>query len=251
MCGRMVLTRTAHEIAEAFDAERVSGDCELGPRYNVAPSQDILAVRGEPNGERSLSFLHWGLIPGWARERWVGYRMINARSETAAEKPSFRKAMRVRRCIVPIDGFYEWQVPNGVLAEEPAPNSEQPGLPIGRGTTRKPVKIPHFFRHRAGALMAIAGLWETWTDRSTGEVVESCTLLTTEANADVHPVHHRMPVFLAAADYRTWLDPDSSDLEPLKALMVPAPAGYLEAIRVGTRVNNPRNEDASCIEPAR
>ena len=99
--------------------------------------------------------------------------------------------------------------------------------------------------------MAIAGLWETWTDRSTGEVVESCTLLTTEANADVHPVHHRMPVFLAAADYRTWLDPDSSDLEPLKALMVPAPAGYLEAIRVGTRVNNPRNEDASCIEPAR
>ncbi|HIF98067.1 MAG TPA: SOS response-associated peptidase [Myxococcales bacterium] len=250
MCGRMVLTRTAHEIAEVFETAQSPGDWELGPRYNVAPSQNILAIRGEPDGGRSLSLLHWGLIPAWAKERSVGYRMINARSETAAEKPSFRKAMRARRCIVPIDGFYEWQSPGAVGAAGAGASPGQTELPIQGQTTPKPVKTPHFFRRPTGSPMAIAGLWESWTDRITGEVVESCTLLTTEANADVRPVHHRMPVFLAAADHARWLDPNLSDTEPLQSLLMPAPPGYLKAIRVGTRVNNPRNEDPRCIEPA-
>jgi putative SOS response-associated peptidase YedK len=244
----MVLTRTAHEIAEFFETVQGPGDCELGPRYNVAPSQNVLAIRGGPDGGRSLSLLHWGLIPAWAKERSVGYRMINARSETAAEKPSFRTAMRARRCIVPIDGFYEWQSPGDAEGAGRGPSSIK--LPIRGQTTRKPVKIPHFFRCPTGSPMAVAGLWESWTDRTTGEVVESCALLTTEANADVRPVHHRMPVFLAAADHATWLDPDLSDTEQLQPLLIPAQPGYLEAIRVGTRVNNPRNEDPRCIEPA-
>ena len=238
MCGRMVLTRTAHELGEIFDAEPDAPDCELGPRYNVAPSQDVLALRGGSGGGRALARLHWGLIPSWARERAVGYRMINARSETAAEKPSFRKALRARRCIVPADGFYEWQ----------SPSEEDPRF--GNRPKRKPTKIPHFFRNPAGRTLAIAGLWESWTDTGTGEVVESCTLLTTEANDDVRPVHHRMPVFLDAKDYAVWLDPDLSDIEPLQALMVPAPDGLLEATRVSVWVNNPRNEDARCIEAA-
>ena len=183
-----------------------------------------------------LARLHWGLIPSWAKERAVGYRMINARSETAGEKPSFRKALRTRRCIVPADGFYEWQPPR-----------EEPGK-FGDRAKRKPVKIPHFFRDPVGHILAIAGLWESWTDPGTGEVVESCTLLTTEANDDVRPVHHRMPVFLAPSDYAVWLDPGLSDVEPLRSLMVPAPVGLLECIRVSTRVNNPRNEDPRCIE---
>jgi putative SOS response-associated peptidase YedK len=173
MCGRMVLTRTAHELGEIFDAEPDAPDWELGPRYNVAPSQDVLALRSGSDGGRVLARLHWGLIPSWARERAVGYRMINARSETAAEKPSFRKALRARRCIVPADGFYEWQSPNE--------GDEQ----FGNRPKGKPTKIPHFFRNPAGRTLAIAGLWESWTDPSTGEVVESCTLLTTEANHDV------------------------------------------------------------------
>ncbi|HIL02571.1 MAG TPA: SOS response-associated peptidase [Myxococcales bacterium] len=238
MCGRMVLTRTAHELGEIFDAEPEAPDCELGPRYNVAPSQDVLALRGGSGGGRVLARLHWGLIPSWARERAVGYRMINARSETAAEKPSFRKALGARRCIVPADGFYEWQ----------SPSEEDPR--IGNRPKGKPTKIPHFFRNPAGRTLAIAGLWESWTDSGTGEVVESCTLLTTEANDDVRPVHHRMPVFLDAKDYAAWLDPDLSDIEPLQALMVPAPVGLLEATRVSVWVNNPRNEDARCIEAA-
>ena len=230
MCGRMVLTRSAREIAEAFDLASDPADYELGPRYNVAPSQDVVTIRADAQGGRAMASLHWGLLPSWAKERSTAYRMINARSETASEKPSFRSALRARRCIVPADGFYEWQ---------------QPGKVPGQG---KATKRPHYFRSPSGNLLGIAGLWETWADRATGEVVESCTLLTTAANADVRPVHHRMPVFLAPADHALWLDPQCSDVSLLEPLMVPAEAGYLEAIEVGTRVNNPRNEDPRCIE---
>ena len=165
MCGRMVVTRSAHEIAELFDLVADPEECELGPRYNVAPSQDIMAIRMRAGEGRGLSLLHWGLIPSWAKQRSIAYRMINARSETAHEKPAFRRALRARRCIVPADGFYEWQ---------------QPAAPESGG--KAPKKVPHYFRHSEAEALAIAGLWETWTDRATGEVVESCTLLTTEAN---------------------------------------------------------------------
>ena len=227
MCGRMVLTRSAREIADAFEVGEAVEDCELGPRYNVAPSQDILALRAGPSGARQLARLHWGLIPSWSKQRSSSYRMINARSETAAEKPSFREALRKRRCIVPIDGFYEWQAP-----------------PKGAGQA----KVPHFFRHPEGRGLAIAGLWESWTDTETGEVVESCTLLTTEANRDVRPVHHRMPVFLPESEFTRWLDPACQDAGQVTPLLAPAAPGLLGAIEVSTRVNNPRNEDPRCIE---
>ena len=232
MCGRMVLTRSAHEIAEMFDLPGPQADCELGPRYNVAPSQDVLAIRILGDGNAQLDPLHWGLIPSWSKARSTGYRMINARCESAAEKPSFRGALRARRCIVPADGFYEWQSPPAA---------------VGKG---KVTKIPHYFRPPDGDLLAMAGLWESWTDRTTGEVVESCSLLTCDANSDMRPVHHRMPILLARADHAAWLDPLGQDVESLRPLLAPARAGTLEAIAVSTRVNNPRNEDARCIEPA-
>jgi len=231
MCGRMVVTRSASEIAEFFDFVGDLEACELGPRYNVAPSQDIMAIRMTAGEGRGLSLLHWGLIPSWAKQRSIAYRMINARSETAHEKPAFRQALRTRRCIVPADGFYEWQ---------------QPATPTSGG--KAPKKVPHYFHHSEGEPLAIAGLWEAWTDRATGEVVESCTLLTTEANEDVQPVHHRMPVFLGEGDHALWLDPSVSDVSDLDRLLVPAHSGLLEAVRVSTLVNNPRNEDPRCIE---
>lgn len=232
MCGRMVVTRSAREIADAFDVDEEVEDCELGPRYNVAPSQGILSLRIRPGAARELALLHWGLIPSWSKDRSTGYRMINARSETAAVKPSFREALRRRRCIVPIDGFYEWQAPPKGAA----------------GAGGKVAKIPHFFRHPEGRGLAIAGLWESWTDTASGEIVESCTLLTTEANHDVRPVHHRMPVFLAERDFARWLDPSCQDVQLIEPLLGPAAPGLLEAVEVSTRVNNPRNEDPRCIE---
>jgi putative SOS response-associated peptidase YedK len=224
MCGRMVLTRSAAEIAEAFELETT---LELAARYNIAPSQPIAAVRVQQAG-RELTMLHWGLIPSWAREKAIGNRMINARSETAAEKPAFRAAMRQRRCIVPADGFYEWQGAGG-----------KSGTP----------KVPHLFRRRGGAPLAIAGLYEAWTDHGSGEVVESCSLLTTEANATVRPVHHRMPVLLERRDFSLWLDPEVNDTDRLQSLLVPCAPDRLEAIVVSSHVNDPRNEDPGCIEP--
>ena len=239
MCGRMVLTRSAREIADAFALESVM---ELRPRYNVAPGQPIAAIRertqaeargagesGEESGEgssRHLSLLSWGLVPGWAKDRSIGRRLINARSETAAEKPSFRTALRRRRCIVPADGFYEWSAG-------------------GRASSR----VPYLFRRRDGALLAIAGLWEEWRDRESDERVLSCTLLTTEANASVRPVHDRMPVLLEAEDFERWLDPERTDARDVLPLLVPSAPDRLEAIAVSRHVNDPRNDDPGCVAP--
>jgi putative SOS response-associated peptidase YedK len=215
----MVLTRSASEIAAAFEAE---GVLELLPRYNVAPSQAIVAVRIEADGVRHLTELRWGLIPGWAKDRAIGNRLINARSETVAEKPSFRAALKRRRCVVPADGFYEWQ---------------------GKAPAR-----PHFFSAADGGLLAIAGLWEEWTDKATGELIESCTLLTTEANQLVRPIHHRMPVLLERDDLGRWLDTSKNDAESVRGLMVPSSPDRLVATEVSTLVNDPRNEDPRCVE---
>jgi putative SOS response-associated peptidase YedK len=230
MCGRMVLTRSAGEIAAAFEAEGLQA---FEPRYNIAPSQDVVVVRQTTDRARRISLLHWGLIPSWAKARNVGARMINARSETAAEKPAFRTALRRRRCIVPADGFYEW----GALSEGRA------------GEGEKSTRVPHFFRRPDGALLALAGLWEEWADPQTGELVESCTLLTTEANAAVRPVHHRMPVLLARPDHGLWLDPGETDAASVLGLLVPASPDELEGIEVSTLVNNPGNDEPACIAP--
>ena len=233
MCGRMVLTRSAREIAEAFDASFEEATLELGARYNIAPTQDVLAVRRLGGSGSDLSLLYWGLVPFWAKDRSVGVRMINARAETAAEKPAFRDAMRWRRCIVPIDGFYEWLRP----AKRP-------------GEKGKPPSVPHYFRARDGAPLAIAGLYEEWTDRGTGEVLESCTLLTTEANATVKPVHHRMPVILPTSEWGRWLDPGLDTAAAVADLLVPAADDRLHVDRVSPLVNNARNDEPGCIVPA-
>ncbi|MDG2335683.1 MAG: SOS response-associated peptidase [Myxococcota bacterium] len=234
MCGRMVLTRTAHEIADEFDVPEWSSECDFGPRYNVAPSQNVLAIRRRSEGGRELLPLHWGLLPSWSKSRASGYRMINARCETAAEKPSFRQALKARRCIVASDGFYEWK----------------PGEQGTRAKKKGAAKTPYFFRSPAGAALSLAGLWETWIDRDSGEVVESCAILTCEANADMRSVHHRMPVLLSSQDYDAWLGTGPEESLEFQRLMQPAPSGALEAIEVSSWVNNPRNEDPLCIEPA-
>lgn len=220
MCGRFVLTTPADAIAAEFAA--LAGGLVLRPSYNIAPMQDVVVVR-ETGGARSLAMLRWGLIPFWAKDPTIASRLINARSETAAEKPSFREAMKKRRCIVPASGFYEWK----------------------REGTRKQ---PWYFHPRAGeGLLAIAGLWESWKDPE-GNVVETCCLLTTAANAVLAPVHDRMPVILGHEDALRWLDPAEKDPARLAALLAPAPEAVLASHPVSTAVNSVRNNDAHNIE---
>ena len=242
MCGRMVLTRSAREIADAFELTDADSTLELVPRYNIAPTQDVLAIRPGADGRREISLFYWGLVPHWAKDRSVGHRMINARAETAASKPAFRDALRLRRCIVPIDGFYEW------LRLPKAPGEKGRGRSVPHYV--RPAPVPAAEATADATFLAIAGLWEEWTDRSTGEVLESCTLLTTDANATVRPIHDRMPVVLDRAGWQLWLEPDLRDRAALTSLLVPAPADRLEAIEVSTRVNDPRNDEPDCITPA-
>lgn len=221
MCGRYTLSSDADVLMEQFG---LSGLAALTPRYNIAPSQPVLAVRQRDDGGRDAKTLRWGLIPSWAKDPAVGHRLINARSETAAEKPSFRSAFRHRRCLVPADGFYEW--------------AARPGAG----------KQPWYFHAADRRPLAIAGLWERW-QQTDGETVESCSLLTTHANAVVAPVHHRMPVMLSAPDYAQWLDGRHFDQAALQALMRPLPDRLLSAYAVSTRVNRPVNDDPDCIRP--
>lgn len=221
MCGRFTLVTPAKELAEQFRLIEVPS---LSPRYNIAPTQPVAAVRQLPgNGARKLSLLHWGLVPFWAKEPGIGSRMINARSETAAEKPAFRAAFRRRRCLVLADGFYEWQR-------------------LERG------KQPFYIRLRDGKPFAFAGLWEHWKgpDETT---IDSCTLLTTEPNDLIRPVHNRMPVILAPEDYDLWLDPGVQEPELLRPLLRAYPSENMHAYPISTWVNNPRNDDPRCIEP--
>ncbi len=220
MCGRFTLRTPAYKLAEAFGVEVRAN---LAPRYNVAPSQDVAAVRRGEAGGRDFAMLRWGLIPYWARDAAIGNKLINARAETVAEKPSFRAAFRKRRCLVVADGFYEWRK---------AKDGKQPWL-IAMGD---------------GEPFAIAGLWESWKAPG-GETVESCTLITTEANATVTPIHHRMPAILGAGDYDAWLDPAPIAETALAGLLRPYPAEEMTARAVGRLVNNARNEDPACIEP--
>ena len=185
MCGRMVLTRSASEIAETFEAEVGADETATGPRFNVAPAQSILAIREDEEGSRELVELEWGLVPFWVKER-AGFRSsINARSETVATKPSFRAAFQRRRCLVPADGFYEWE------RRGKTKKTEQAGAPG-----------PYFFSARDRSLLAMAGIWESWVDRASGEVVESCALLTVAANRFMGRIHHRMPALIEKARAR-------------------------------------------------
>jgi len=217
MCGRYVLKSSLQRLREAFSIDLQGGSHSetWRPRYNIAPGQVAPVVR-TIDGQRHLDMLRWGLIPSWAKEPQLGNRLINARSETVAEKPAFRAAFRSRRCIVPADGFYEWQ--QQVIGKQP------------------------FYIHRKdGALLAIAGLWEHWTAPSTQEVVETFTILTTEANAWMRPLHARMPVVLHGEDIGRWLDSGTAR-EELQSLLRPADDRALQADAVSKSVNNVRND---------
>lgn len=220
MCGRFTLRVFPEQIAELFSLEQMP---PLNPRYNIAPTQSVLAIRDSYAGNgREATFLNWGLIPSWANDPSIGSRMINARSETAAQKPSFRAAFKYRRCIIPADGFYEWQKVAG---------GKQPQL-IGL---------------KGGGLFGFAGLWECWERE--GSAIESCAILTTEPNELLAPIHNRMPVILHPEDYDEWLSRDIQKADPLLHLMRSFPAELMAYRPVSTHVNNPRNEDPACVSP--
>lgn len=221
MCGRFSLSTPADIIARFFNLMAVP---KLQPRYNIAPTQNCPVVRFDAeSNQRTLDMLHWGLIPSWAKDKTIGNRMINARSETAAEKPSFRSAMKKRRCIIPADGFYEWKK-------------------IGKS------KVPQFIYRADECLLALAGLWESWKD-PTGGVIESFTILTTSPNEQMRELHDRMPVILESDEFGAWLDPATEDAAALAPLLDPAPDGILSFHAVSTRIKKPQNDDASLIEP--
>jgi putative SOS response-associated peptidase YedK len=221
MCGRFALFTSPEALARLFGVAEAPA---LEPRYNIAPTQNIAAVRIAPERKaREWALLRWGLVPFWAADPRIGSRLINARSETAAEKPAFRHAFRLRRCLVPADGFYEWQR----LARE---------------------KRPYFIRLRERETFAIAGLWEEWRGPE-GAAIASCTLLTTEANALMRPLHDRMPAILPPQDYDLWLDPDVQRPEALLPLLKPYPAEAMIAYPVRPLVNNPANDSPLCVEP--
>ena len=220
MCGRYTLKTPVEELAEEFGFEASS--VELPPNYNVAPTQQVAAVL-EEGDERRLEVLRWGLIPSWADDPGIGSRMINARAETAPEKPSFRRAFRERRCLIPADGFYEWQRTNGA-------------------------KQPYYIRMKEGHPFAFAGLWESWKDDD-GPEVRSCTILTTKPNALTAEIHDRMPVILPPGSYDAWLDPEA-ERDELYGLLAPYPEDEMEAYPVSRFVNSPSNNDPRCIEPA-
>jgi putative SOS response-associated peptidase YedK len=237
MCGRFTLRTPLSVLISHFDLD-VGADRQLllfGPRYNIAPTQEILAIRTDPqNGRRLPAMLRWGLVPSWAKELASGPPMINARGETLAEKPAFRTAFRSRRCLIPADGFYEWRKP---------PDG-------GRGK-----KQPFYIHRPDHAPFAFAGLWETWKAKPAADepalVIESCTIVTTAANNTLNELHDRMPVILAPGDYAAWLDPTRQDTAGLQNLLAPCGEHELVAEPVGTHVNRATNDDPRCIEPER
>ena len=222
MCGRFTLRSSPLAVAEAFALPEAP---DLFPRFNIAPGQPVAVVRQGPRAEgRELALLRWGLIPAWADGPSIGNRLANARSETAATKPSFRRAFRSRRCLVVADGFYEWQKINGR-------------------------KQPYFVGLQNDRPFGLAGLWERWEKH--GEPVESCTILTTEANELMQPIHERMPVIIPPDQYGLWLDPRWEDTEKLAKLLRPFPSEGMLAYRVSTLVNNAKNDVPQCVEAIR
>ena len=230
MCGRFTLHHTLEELEERFAAEiAVPSAAETAPRYNIAPTQDILVVT--QNGARHLQGCHWGLIPSWAKDPAIGNKMINARAETLAEKPSFRTALSRRRCVIPADGFYEWQ-------------NAAADLPSGKKAPRTPMHI----RLRGGGLFAFAGLWDEWYAPD-GSPLRSCTIITTTPNAVTAPIHDRMPVILHPEDEALWLDRSITNASDLLPLLIPYPADTMEAYAVSRSVNAPIMDDPGLIVP--
>ena len=224
MCGRFTLTLVDPAVLAA-EFSLVGPLPTLAPRYNIAPTQPVATVIRAPDGERNwLVLMRWGLIPRWAKERSIGARLINARAETVHQKPSFRDALRRRRCLVVADGFYEWRK---------------------TATARQ----PYFVTLRERRPFGFAGLWERWRDPHTGEELTTCTLITAPANAQVAPIHERMPVILPREVYAAWLDPALTDPRVARELLRPLPAEEMRAWPVSRRVNNPANDDPTLLQP--
>ena len=219
MCGRFAQRTPTKTLAREFQVDEIT---DIEPRYNIAPAQDILSIRRTDEG-REAALLKWGLVPSWAKDVSIGAKLINARSETVTEKPSFREAFKRRRCIIPLDGFYEWQ----------------------RKGDRKQ---PYFFLMRDEHPFGFAGLWEKWRDAD-GQTLETCTILTTEANEALRPVHDRMPVILHPADYELWLGGDARELDLVKELLRPYPGEEMLGYPVSTSINSPYGQGAELIKP--
>jgi putative SOS response-associated peptidase YedK len=222
VCGRFLQLSSRDELARLFGFETADDVPDLFPRYNVAPTQPVAAVR-QDDGRRALVLLRWGLIPPWAKDQKIAYSCINARAETVAEKPAFRAAFKARRCLIPASGWYEWQATGGKH------------------------KQPFHFRRTDGKPFAFAGLWERWHGGD-GEPVETCAILTTTANEVARPVHERMPVILAPGDFAAWLDPRTPAAQ-LHDLLRPYTAEEMAAAPVGSYASNPRNEGSQCLAP--
>lgn len=220
MCGRFTLSTAPTAIADHFGLDETP---ELGARFNVAPGQSIATISVSGEDHRSiLSRRRWGLVPSWAQDEKIGNRLINARAETAFEKPSFRSALRRRRCLVPADGFYEWS-----------------------GT--KGSKQPYFIGLESRALFAFAGLWERWTDPE-GAALESCALLTTEATEHLSALHDRMPVIVDPVDYGLWMDPEVKKPDLVSPVIDRNLCGALDFYPISKHVNDVRHDDPRCLE---
>lgn len=235
MCGRFVSSSSPERIAAYFGAEQNVDT--LGQNFNVAPTNDIYGVVADAEGERELQSFHWGLIPSWAKERKIGNKMINARSETIAQKPAFKGVFKKRRCIIPMDGFYEWAA--GVE-----------GGPVTKAG--KLVKRPHYIHRADGDPLAVAGIWAVWRDKEedpNGPWLHSASVVTTSANEFMSQIHDRMPVILPSAMWDMWLDPTNDQIDMLSALLVPAPENLLTMHEVSTDVNNVRNKGDHLTDP--
>lgn len=222
MCGRFTLTVDPAQFQDAFPGFLFPA--QFAPRYNIAPSQPVLAI---PNDERSAAdFFIWGLIPMWAKDPSIGARLINARSETLAEKPSFRGSFKYKRCLILADGFYEWKTVAG-----------------------KKTKIPYYIHMNDRHPFAFAGLWDSW-ESPDGSSLKTCTIITTEPNELMATLHNRMPAILHPRDYVKWLDPSPQTPESLLPLLKPYPADAMTAYPVSTLVNKPGNDSPELIVPA-
>ena len=220
MCGRFSSLLSPDLLVDLYG---VPTPQELEFRYNIAPTQKVLAVRQDAAGERYLSVVRWGLVPYWAKELSIGSKMINARCEDVFEKPAFRQAIRTRRCIVPASGFYEW-------------------------CTTADGRIPHYITMQDGSPFSFAGIWESWADPD-GHAVETCAILTTAANSLIETIHDRMPVILHPTEFDLWLDRAVNDPYELQRVFQPYPSDVMQIWPVSPVVNNSRHESSECIEP--
>ena len=219
MCGRFTRQSPGDVIVKDFAIKELSID--MPPSFNVSPGQDIAVIIKD--SVRKLVSRRWGLIPHWSRDPSIGYKLINARSETVEEKPSFKSSYRERRCLVVADGFYEWK-------------------------KEGKHKYPYFIRTASGRLFAMAGIWDSWTAPD-AQPVYTCGILTTRANSVLEPIHNRMPVILSRENEEKWLDTEIPDLDSLKTLMEPYNDEEMVAYRVSDRVNSPKNNDPDCVIP--